>query len=117
MGRKFTIPYGVYLGHGFVSANLANQTGFSEDDLKVLWDALKNMFEDDRSAARGMMSTRGLYVFEHESPLGNAPAHRLFERISVTQKEPAKPARAFSDFAVVVNSEGLPSEVKLHALA
>ena len=117
MGRKFTVPYGIYRSHGFVSASLANQTGFSEDDLKLLWDALKNMFEHDRSAARGLMSTRGLYVFEHESPLGNAPAHRLFERISVTQKDPAKAARSFSDFDVKVSADVLPTGVKLHSMA
>jgi CRISPR-associated protein Csd2 len=117
MGRKFTVPYGVYRAHGFVSASLANQTGFAEDDLKVLWEGLSNMFEHDRSAARGLMSTRGLYVFEHESPLGNAAAHRLFERVSVTQKDPAKPARSFSDFAVDVSTDPLPPGVKLHSMA
>ena len=117
MGRKFTVPYGVYRSHGFVSASLANQTGFSEDDLKLLWEALKNMFEDDRSAARGLMSTRGLYVFEHESPLGNAPAHRLFERVSVTQKDPPKPARSFADFEVKVSADAPPTGVKLHSMA
>jgi len=116
MGRKFTVPYGIYRGHGFVSASLAQQTGFSEGDLSLLWDALKNMFEHDRSAARGLMSTRGLYVFEHESPLGNAPAHALFERVSVTQKDPAKPARAFSDFEVKVSADALPAGVKLHPM-
>lgn len=117
MGRKFTVPYGVYRSHGFVSASLANQTGFSEDDLKLLWEALRTMFEHDRSAARGLMSTRGLYVFEHESPLGNAPAHGLFERVSVTQKDPAKPARSFSDFEVKVSADALPTGVKLHSMA
>ena len=116
MGRKFTIPYGVYRSHGFVSANLAKQTGFSEDDLKLLWEALKAMFEDDRSAAHGLMTTRGLYVFEHEGMLGNAPAHALFERIAITQKDSAKPARAFSDFEVRVNSDGMPNGVKLNAM-
>lgn len=78
MGRKYTVPYGLYRCHGFVSANLASQTGFSSEDLKLFWEALQNMFEHDRSAARGLMSTRALIVFEHSSPLGNKPAHELF---------------------------------------
>ena len=117
MGRKFTVPYGVYRSHGFVSASLAHQTGFSEDDLKLLWEALRNMFEHDRSAARGLMATRGLYVFEHDGPLGNAPAHALFERIAVSPRNPAIPARSFADFEVTVNTDGMPGGVKLHALA
>lgn len=83
IGRKSNIPYGLYLAHGFVSAFLAEQTGFSDDDLSLLWQALTNMFEFDRSAARGEMCTRGLYVFKHDSKLGNAPAHKLFELIHV----------------------------------
>lgn len=111
MGRKNTIPYGLYLAHGFVSAHLAKQTGFGADDLELLWKALENMFEHDRSAARGLMATRGLYVFEHESHLGNAPAHALFERITVAP--PSGPARSFSDFQVHVDASGLPQGVKL----
>lgn len=83
MGRKYTVPYGLYRAHGFVSANLARQTGFSEEDLELFWKALLNMFEHDRSAARGLMSTRGLYVFEHSTALGNAPATQLFDKIVV----------------------------------
>jgi len=113
MGRKFTVPYGLYRAHGFVSAHLAQQTGFGEEDLALLWDALTNLFEHDRSAARGQMATRGLYVFEHDSPLGNAPAHRLFERISVSRNDVAAPARAFSDFTVSVDSAELPAGVGL----
>ena len=116
MGRKFTVPYGVYRAHGFVSASLANQTGFSEDDLTLLWEALGNMFEHDRSAARGLMATRGLYVFEHEGPLGNASAHALFDRVVVTQRDPGRPARSFTDFEVKVLRDGLPGGVKLHTL-
>ncbi len=101
MGRKNTIPYGLYVSHGFVSANLANQTGFSEEDLGLLWDALKNMFEHDRSAARGMMSTRRLIVFKHDSALGSAPAHTLFDLVKIGRKTaPTIPGRAFSDYAV-----------------
>ncbi|MBN1929661.1 MAG: type I-C CRISPR-associated protein Cas7/Csd2 [Chlorobiaceae bacterium] len=113
MGRKYTVPYGLYRTHGFVSANLAQQTGFSENDLDLFWSALLNMFEHDRSAARGLMSTRGLYVFEHSSALGNAPASSLFERIAVKRKEGSVgPARSFSDYEVLVD-ESNPGEVKL----
>lgn len=114
MGRKFTVPYGLYRAHGFVSAPLAKQTGFSGEDLELLWKALEQMFEHDRSAARGEMSTRGLYVFEHESELGNAHAHQLFERIKVEAK-PDKPPREFSDFVVTVDEKDPPG-VKLKRL-
>ena len=87
MGRKFTVPYGLYVTHGFVSAHLAAQTGFSEEDLQLFWEALVNMFEHDRSAARGEMNTRGLFIFKHTSELGNAPAHSLFKRIQPMLKE------------------------------
>jgi CRISPR-associated protein Csd2 len=107
MGRKFTVPYGLYRAHGFVSAPLAAQTGFSQEDLDLLWEAMTNMFEHDRSAARGMMATRGLYVFEHESKMGNDHAHDLFERVSVTRKEGSKPARSFSDYDVKIDESGL----------
>lgn len=116
MGRKFTVPYGLYMAHGFISAHLAEQTGFSQDDLNLLWQALGQMFEHDRSAARGEMATRGLYVFEHDSKLGNAPAHSLFRRIEVTRKDEAKPARDFSDYAVTVDDRALPAGVKLHRM-
>lgn len=116
MGRKFTVPYGLYCCHGFVSAHLATQTGFSEEDLQLFWQALINMFEHDRSAARGLMSARGLFVFEHDSKLGNAPAHALFERIQVRQREPSVPARGFDDFEVIVEREGLPTGVRLHEM-
>lgn len=113
MGRKHTVPYGLYRAHGFVSAHLAEQTGFSEEDVKLLWDALASMFEHDRSAARGEMATRGLYVFKHEGKLGNAPAHKLFERITVQKKDAGRPPRAFSDYEVKVNDAGLPAGVTL----
>lgn len=113
MGRKNTVPYGLYVSHGFVSAHLANQTKFSEDDLALLWRALVNMFEHDRSAARGLMATRKLIVFKHESALGNAPAHALFDRVSITRKDEAKPARAYGDYAVEVNREGLPTGIEI----
>lgn len=107
MGRKFTVPYGLYRTHGFVSAPLADRTGFSDDDLDLLWEALTNMFEHDRSAARGMMATRGLYVFEHESKMGNAHAHDLFARVSVARQETSKPARSFADYDVKIDDGGL----------
>lgn len=107
MGRKFTIPYGLYRAHGFVSAHLAKQTGFGEDDLKLLWESLANMFDHDRSAARGEMSTRGLYVFKHESELGDAPAHSLFDLVQVAQNDSDAPARSFADFTVTAPAAGL----------
>ena len=116
MGRKHTVPYGLYVAHGFVSAHLANQTGFSDSDLELLWQALTQMFEHDRSAARGEMATRGLYVFKHDSKLGNAPAHSLFERITPQLKEGVAVPRAFNDYRVGVNSDNLPSGVELLTL-
>ena len=113
MGRKHTVPYGLYVAHGFVSAFLAQQTGFSEDDLELLWQALENMFEHDRSAARGEMATRGLYVFEHESELGNAHAHSLFERIRPQLEDGVTVPRSFADYRVTVDETGLPNGVKL----
>jgi CRISPR-associated protein Csd2 len=113
MGRKHTVPYGVYRSHGFVSSFLAKQTGFGDADLKMLWDALKMMFEQDRSAARGQMATRGLYVFQHDSELGNAPAHDLFNRITVRKKKGVEVARDFSDYEVIVNENNMPQGVKL----
>lgn len=107
MGRKFTIPYGLYRAHGFVSAHLAKQTGFGEDDLKLLWEALAHMFDHDRSAARGEMSTRGLYVFRHEGELGDAPAHSLFDLVQVKQNALDAPARGFDGFSVTAPPAGL----------
>ncbi len=116
MGRKFTVPYGLYVAHGFVSAHLANQTGFSDEDLGLLWQALAQMFEHDRSAARGEMSTRGLYVFKHESQLGNAPAHSLFSRIQPALKDGCAVPRDFSDYTVTVDDAGLPQGVILQRI-
>lgn len=101
MGRKFTVPYGLYVAHGFVSSFLAKQTGFSSDDLTLLWEALRNMFEHDRSAARGEMTTRGLFVFKHDSELGNAHAHQLFDLIKITRANGDNtPPRSFGDYRV-----------------
>jgi len=111
MGRKHTVPYGLYRAHGFVSPFLAKQTGFGADDLALLWQALENMFEHDRSAARGEMSTRGLCVFKHDSELGNAHAHKLFERIKVTKKVDVP--RNFSDYEVRIDESDMPAGVRL----
>jgi CRISPR-associated protein Csd2 len=116
MGRKHTIPYGLYCAHGFVSAFLADQTGFSTTDLDLFWSALEHMFEHDHSAARGMMSTRGLYVFEHESKLGNAHAHSLFERIVPTLRDKGKAPRTFADYQIDINENGIPAGIKLHRM-
>ncbi len=113
MGRKFTVPYGLYRAHGFISAPLAKQTGFSEDDLELLWEALENMFEHDRSAARGLMGTRKLYIFEHESMMGNASVQKLFDSITVKRADERKPAREFSDYQVSVETEKIPPGVTL----
>ena len=99
MGRKFTVPYGLYRSHGFISAHLARQTGFDDDDLELLLKALEQMFEHDRSAARGEMATRGLYVFRHDSELGNAPAHALFDRLTV-ERQGDDVARDFGAYSV-----------------
>ena len=105
MGRKHIVPYGLYVAQGFVSASLAQKTGFSEDDLELLWDALINMFEHDRSAARGVMSSRKLFIFKHRDKLGNAPAHKLFDLVRVERAEGSQgPARAFSDYAISVGA-------------
>jgi CRISPR-associated protein Csd2 len=103
MGRKNTVPYGLYVAHGFISAHLAEQTGFSEEDLNVFWKSLEQMFEHDRSAARGLMSAQKLIVFKHADRLGNAPAHKLFDLIGIKRKEGSDgPARSFKDYAVTI---------------
>jgi CRISPR-associated protein Csd2 len=107
MGRKHTVPYGLYRSHGFISSFLAQQTGFSAEDLELYFKALEQMFEHDRSAARGQMSTRGLYVFEHDSALGNAPAHALFDRLKAEATAPGTPARDFAAYAVTFDGQPL----------
>jgi CRISPR-associated protein Csd2 len=108
MARKATVPYGLYRAHGFVSSFLARQTGFSPDDLALLWEALVSLFEHDRAAARGEMATRGLYVFEHASELGNAPAHALFDRLTVARANGSPDAaRSFGEYAVVFDGAAL----------
>ncbi|MDR2056084.1 MAG: type I-C CRISPR-associated protein Cas7/Csd2 [Desulfovibrio sp.] len=114
MGHKFIIPYALYRMHGFISAPLAERTDFSEADLELLWQALQNMFEHDRSASRGEMNSRRLFVFRHDHRLGNASAHALFERVTVERAGIAgAPARAFSDYNILVNKENLPDGVTL----
>ena len=115
MGRKATVPYGLYVCHGFVSANLAKQTGFSEEDLELFWDALKNMFDVDRSAARGLMSAQKLIVFKHDSVLGNAPANKLFDLVKVEKVCDGAP-RSFSDYTVTIDKAGLPANVTVEEL-
>ena len=113
MGRKHTIPYGLYVAHGFISPFLAEQTKFCQEDLDLFWQALCNMFEHDRSAARGLMSTQRLIVFKHGSALGNAPAHALFKRVRLSRKEPSRPARGFEDYRLEIDREGLPEGVTI----
>lgn len=112
MGRKFTIPYGLYRSHGFISAPLAVQTGFNEDDLELFWKSLEQMFEHDRSAARGEMSARGLLVFKHNDHLGNTSAHRLFDRVTIERVDPAEPVRSFSGYSVCFDGAPLDEVVK-----
>ena len=128
MGRKHIVPYGLYVAHGFISAKFAERTGFSDEDLGLLFEALATMFEHDRSAARGEMATRKLVVFKHENPLGNAPAHALFERVRIGRRidgafraidsrlDNQPPARAFSDYAVEIDRENLPQGIEIMEL-
>ncbi len=116
MGRKATIPYGLYLAHGFVSVNLAKQTGFNTEDLDLLWTALLNMFDNDRSAAKGLMSARKLILFEHSSPLGNAPANVLFDRVKVQRKADVSTPRSFEDYEVFINRDDMPSGITVREL-
>jgi CRISPR-associated protein Csd2 len=121
MGNKHIVPYGLYRAHGFVSARLANDptkgTGFSEEDLALLWQALANMFDTERSATRGEMSAQALIVFKHESDLGNAPAAKLLGRVGIERKEGGVgPARAFSDYAVTIDEAGLQEGVSVSTI-
>lgn len=115
MGRKATIPYGLYVCHGFISANLAKQTGFSEEDLDLFFEALQNMFDLDRSAARGLMSAQKLIVFRHASELGNAPANKLFDLVHIKKKTDAAP-RSFNDYEVRIEEDNLPTGVTVEEL-
>jgi len=113
MGRKHIVPYGLYRAEGFISAPLAEKTGFGEDDLELLWLSLANLFEHDRSAARGKMATKKLLIFEHENKLGNAPAHKLFELITSERADLSRPPRAFSDYIIHIDEANIPEGVRL----
>lgn len=118
MGRKHIIPYGLYRAHGFISAKLAERTGFSDADLALFWNALINMFEHDRSAARGEMAARKLIVFKHESAMGNAPAHVLFDAVKVTPADASADSapRRFADYQVEIDRTAIPAGVSVHEL-
>ncbi|MFI3302837.1 MAG: type I-C CRISPR-associated protein Cas7/Csd2 [Rikenellaceae bacterium] len=113
MGRKYSVPYALYVGYGYISANLAAQSNFTEDDLELLWLGLENMFEDDRSSIRGQMAVRKLLIFKHNSKLGNASASRLFDLVDVRPKDSTAAARSIKDYEVIINREALPKGVKL----
>ena len=114
MGNKFIVPYALYRCEGFISANLAQKTtGFTEDDLKVLWEAIMGMFEMDRSATRGKMSLRKLIIFKHASEFGNAPAYKLFEKIKIRRKDSEKTARGYDDYEVIIEKENMPESIEL----
>jgi len=117
MGRKAIVPYGLYRAHGFYNPHFAAKTGFTEDDLSLFWEALQRMWDLDRSAARGMMACRGLLVFSHDTALGNAPAHQLFERVRATLHPDVNVPRSFSDYELHVAEEALPSGVVISRLA
>ena len=118
MGNKFIVPYALYRCEGFISANLAKKTtGFTEEDLNILWEAIVNMFETDRSAARGKMSVRKLIVFKHSSEFGNAPAYKLFEKIKVQRKDKEKIARSYDDYEIIIEKENLPESIELIEMA
>ena len=124
MGRKALIPYGLYKGYGFINPFLAQQTGFSDDDLSLLWESLQGMFEMDRSASKGLMSCRGLYVFTHENKFGKAPAHSLFDLVNIKRKfeegdvesESIKPPRNFSDYEIFIDQSNIPDGVTLEKI-
>lgn len=113
MGRKSIVPYALYRAHGFISPQLAAQTGFSDEDLALLKQSLNMMFEHDRSAARGQMSAQKCIAFRHDNALGNAPAHKLFERVRIVRKDDSKPSRAFSDYEVTVDESNLPPGISV----
>ena len=112
MGRKYIVPYGLYRAEGYISANIARKvTGFTDDDLEVLWQAIENMFECDHAAGRGKMAVRKLIVFKHDSEFGNAPAYKLFDAVKVARKDTDKPARCYADYEVTVDETSIPEGV------
>jgi CRISPR-associated protein Csd2 len=116
MGRKAIVPYALYLGFGFVNPHFGKQTGFSQEDLDVFWEALQGMWDLDRSSSRGLTACRGLYVFSHANGLGNAPAHTLFERIVVHRADGVECPRKFADYSVELNDQNLPENIELTKL-
>ena len=116
MGRKALLPYGLYKGYGFFSPPFAAQTGVTTEDLSLFWDALQKMWDLDHSASRGFMACRGLYIFSHDSGIGNAPAHKLFDRITVKLKDGVKAPRQFTDYNVTVDDKDLPDGISLKKL-
>jgi CRISPR-associated protein Csd2 len=116
MGRKSTVPYGLYRAYGFFNPHFAEQSGFDQEDLSLLWQALQGMWDLDRSSSRGLMSCRGLYVFSHESKLGNAPAQDLFELVTVARNNGVEAPRKFADYTVTVDGTSLPAGVTLTRL-
>lgn len=116
MGRKALVPYGLYRCSIFISPQQAKDTGFDNDDLAMLWNALVRMWDFDRSASRGLMACRGLYVFSHDNPYGNAPAHKLFERVAAERKPGVVATRAFGDYTVTINEDNLPDGITLTRL-
>ena len=115
MGKKSFVPYALYKAEGFISASLAqNVTGFSDEDLELLWEAIINMYEHDRSAARGKMTVRKLIVFKHEGVLGNAPSHILLDRIQVNRQDSEMPARSYNDYEIIINKENMPNGVEVY---
>lgn len=113
MGRKFTVPYGLFRCHGFVNPFFARQTGFDEEDLELFWKSLENLFELDRSASRGQMTPQNLFVFKHDDALGNAPAHKLQKRVSVVRNNSENPPRSFEDYTVSLDETDLPTAVSV----
>ena len=117
MGRKVLVPYGVYVARGFFNPHFADQTGLTDEDLELFWRALVNMWDLDRSSSRGMMASRGLYAFSHDSRLGNAPAHVLLERVSLERNDGVAAPRSFSDYTVSIpNESDMPQGVTLTRL-
>src|SRR6185312_9533662 len=111
--RRAFVPYGLYLGYGFVVPHFAKQTGFNGEDLALFWKALESIWDLDRSANRGMLALHGLYIFSHDNPLGNAPAHRLFERIQIKRNEGVEAPRSITDYSINIDNDDLPSGVTL----
>lgn len=117
LGRKATVPYGLYRAHGFFNPHFARRTGVTSEDLELLWQALENMWDLDRSSSRGLMACQGIYIFSHESSLGNAPAYRLFQRVQIQRNDGVEAPRRFADYTVSVDDSGLPPGITLTRLA